>query len=363
MLVRPASVAVVLVCALLGATACSGEEPAAAPPPVTPASTPTSSAPSEGTIAVMMPGPSRRTLGFDSSAFTSAVADNCADCAVDYYDAAGDAGLQVVQFTTAIDAGARVVLIHAVEPVAVAPLIEAAQEGGVKVVGYETLLEGLDAYIALDQGEVGREQARSLLDADGGQGSMLMLNGAPTDPGALQVKEGAHRVIDRSGAAVVGEFDALPERPGATATWLETMLVFYPPAVLSGVYAADDTLAGSTLDALRAAGAAEAVPPITGAGATLAGVRRIVDGTQLMTTYRPVEPAAQTAAQVTVAALRGTNPGPAGSDALGVPTYLLDPVVVTRRNVEETVVADGYWSVESICTRALRTACTRAGLR
>jgi D-xylose transport system substrate-binding protein len=45
-----------------------------------------------------------------------------------------------------------------------------------------------------------------------------------------------------------------------------------------------------------------------------------------------------------------------------VPSVLLTPVAVTRDNVEDTVIADGFWSVAQICA-GYEAACAAAGLR
>jgi D-xylose transport system substrate-binding protein len=344
-----------LVAALvLGPAACSGDEPAGSPPttPSAPARKP------GGTIALLMPGPpSMRSEAFDKRSFSDAVAERCPECRVDFYDAKGDASTQSEQLAQATDAGARVIVIDAVEPLTVVNQLGAAQDLGAKVVGYDTLLEDVDYYLAYDLEQVGEQQAHALLKAAGGSGNLVLLNGSPADPGAVQLKGAVHHVVDASTATVVGEYDALPDKPRATSTWLSTILTFFPPDTLAGLYAADDRLAGT---AIRALGGAAV--PVTGAGATLAGVRRLVSGRQLMTVYRPVQPAADTAARIAVAALTGGDPGEPTRTLDGVPTYLLEPVPVTVDNLAGTVVADGYWSVEEICTKQLRDDCRRAGL-
>ena len=346
---------VLLAVLALGLAACSGSEPAAEP-----TRAPSSAAPEPGgTIALLMPGPpSMRSEAFDKRTFSDAVAERCPACRVEFYDAQGDAATQSDQLAQATDAGARVIVIDAVEPLTVVNQLGAAQELGVKVIGYDTLLEDVDYYVAYDRDQVGELQAHALLKAMGGSGDLVMLNGSPADAGAVQVKGAAHHVLDTSDATLVGEYDALPDKPRATATWLSTILTFYPPSTLGGLYAADDALAGTAIHALDGAPL-----PVTGAGATLAGVRRLVTGRQLMTVYRPVEPAADTAARIAVAAITGDDPGEPTATLDGVPTYLLDPVPVTVDNLERTVVADGYWTADEICAHGLRAACARAGLR
>ena len=36
---------------------------------------------------------------------------------------------------------------------------------------------------------------------------------------------------------------------------------------------------------------------------------------------------------------------------------------MTKENVEDTVIEDGFWSVEEICTRRYQNACEAAGIQ
>jgi D-xylose transport system substrate-binding protein len=46
-----------------------------------------------------------------------------------------------------------------------------------------------------------------------------------------------------------------------------------------------------------------------------------------------------------------------------VPSVLLAPVAVTKDNVKDTIVKDGFWTVQQICTTAYAGACKAAGLQ
>ncbi len=45
-----------------------------------------------------------------------------------------------------------------------------------------------------------------------------------------------------------------------------------------------------------------------------------------------------------------------------MPSVILTPVAVTKDNVKDTVVADGFWTAAQICTDAYKAACTAAGI-
>jgi D-xylose transport system substrate-binding protein len=45
-----------------------------------------------------------------------------------------------------------------------------------------------------------------------------------------------------------------------------------------------------------------------------------------------------------------------------VPSVLLTPVAVTKDNIADTVVKDGFWTADQICTGRYANACAEAGI-
>jgi D-xylose transport system substrate-binding protein len=90
---------------------------------------------------------------------------------------------------------------------------------------------------------------------------------------------------------------------------------------------------------------------VSGQDAYLAALQRIVAGTQTMTVYKPVHLLAQKAAEAAVALARGQKPDAAARVNNGkadVPSILLEPVVVDKNNIVDTVVKDGYQKLDAI---------------
>jgi D-xylose transport system substrate-binding protein len=48
--------------------------------------------------------------------------------------------------------------------------------------------------------------------------------------------------------------------------------------------------------------------------------------------------------------------------AIDVPSILLEPVAVTVDNINDTVIADGFWSVDDLCTADYAADCEAAGI-
>jgi D-xylose transport system substrate-binding protein len=58
-----------------------------------------------------------------------------------------------------------------------------------------------------------------------------------------------------------------------------------------------------------------------------------------------------------------TNGQTTNNGKIDVPSVLLTPVAVTKDNIKSTVVADGFWTAQQICTAAYADACKAAGLQ
>ena len=113
---------------------------------------------------------------------------------------------------------------------------------------------------------------------------------------------------------------------------------------VDAVVASNDATAGGAIQALSAQGLAGKVA-ISGQDADLAGIKRIMNGTQTMTVYKPITLLANSAAEIAVELGNGQQPK---SDATlnnglkDVPSRLLTPIEVNKTNIDETVVKDGF---------------------
>jgi len=312
-------------------------------------------------IALLLPeSQTTRYESFDKPLFEAKVAELCSDCEVLYYNADQDAGTQQQQVETAISENVDVMVLDPVDGEAAANLVRTSQEAEIPVIAYDRFIEGADYYMSFDNQTVGQLQAQALVDAIPDGGDILMLNGAPTDPNAAQFKEGAHSVLDGSNLNIVAEYDNPDWSPENAQQFVTDQLAGIDPNSLVGVYAANDGQAGGVIAALTGAGVTT-VPPVTGQDAELAAIQRIVAGQQYMTVYKPYPIEAETAAEVAVNIANGDDVGET-TDFEGVPSFIFDPVVVTVDNVGDTVVADGLYAVEDICTAEYAEACTAAGL-
>jgi ABC-type xylose transport system substrate-binding protein len=301
---------------------------------------------------------------FDKPFFEEALNELCPNCELSYANADQDVDEQQTQAQAMLTEGVDVLVLDAVDSAAAAGTVSEAQSQGVPVVAYDRLAEGgVDMYVSFDNHRVGQVQAEALIAAleergTAGDGQIVMINGSPTDPNAADFKAGAHEIFD--GQVEIGqEFDTPDWSPDQANSQMEGAITALGVDEIVGVYSANDGMASGIISALRSAGVeVDDLPPVTGQDAELAGIQRIIAGEQYMTVYKAIQPEAQVAAAMAVALATGTDPELGEysltdvEDANGetVPSVLLDPIAVTEENVGDTVVSDGIYSIEEICT-------------
>ncbi|MBD0423738.1 substrate-binding domain-containing protein [Streptomyces sp. TRM S81-3] len=288
---------------------------------------------------------------------------------IQYNNARQDASLQAQQVDTMITNKVDVLILDAVDAKAIKNSVQKAVDAGIKVVAYDRLAEGpISAYTSFDNTAVGKTQGEALLKALGDKaksGQIVMMNGSVTDPNAKQFKDGAHSVLD--GKVKVGkEYDTKEWSPDNANANMEAAISALGKDKIVGVYSANDGMAGGIITALNAAGIKV---PVTGQDAELAGVQRIVSGEQYMSVYKSYPEEANIAAEMAVALAKGEDLSTIAKDkvssgsAKDVPSVLVPVVSLTQDNIQDTVIKDGIYTVNEICTAKYKAACDKLGLK
>jgi D-xylose transport system substrate-binding protein len=327
------------------------------------------------TIALLLP--ETKTTRYeekDRPLFTAKVQELCPDCEVIYANASQDPNKQQQQAEAAITNGADVLVLDAVDVKSVGPIVQHANQKDIPVIAYDRLIPDQDIayYVSFDNVKQGRIQAQTLLDklGSGADGeSIVMVNGAPTDPSAGDYKKGAHQVFDKSGVKIAKEYDTPDWSPDKAQVEMEQSITALGKDGFVGAYSANDGMAGGMIAAMKSAGIDPSSRPITGGDSEAAAIQRILTGEQYSTIYLAIKQQAETSAQIAVAAAQGKD-APADvvdtevdNGAKQVPSVLLSPIAVTKDNISDTVIKDGFLTVEEICTGSYKTACEEAGIQ
>ena len=289
-------------------------------------------------------------------------------------NAEGDARTQQTQFEQAITAGAKVILLVNLDSGSAAAMIASARDADVKVVDYDRLTiegPGADVYVSFDNVAVGAAMGQilePLISAQEGTPQVVLLNGAPTDNNATLFREGyasyAQPNFDDGSWELVDE-QAVPNWDNQEALVIFEQILTAAENNVTGVFAANDGLANSVISALKNAGIdpSDAGIPISGQDATVGGIQHVLAGDQAMSTYKPIKDEAEAAAAAAIALLRGedlnalTGGVTLNNGTNDIPFYALTPIPVTKANVADTVIADGFRTWEELCVGEFQQYC------
>src|SRR3954462_6832146 len=371
---RTAAVTIAAAVSVFGVAACGSSNDNSTSSSASGSSTGAASSGTGGKIAFLLPeSKTARYETQDRPLFEKKVKALCSSCSVVYSNADQDASKQQQQAEAALTQGVKVMVLDPVDGAAAAAIVNQANSKNVPVVSYDRLLLNSkpDYYVEFNSPQVGQIQGKALVDKlkkDGKQGSIIMINGAPTDNNAKLFKQGAHSEIDKSGFKVAKEYDTPDWSPDKAQSEMEQAITALGKNGFVGVYAANDGTAGGAIAAMKGQGVQPSAKPTTGQDAELAGIQRILAGDQYMTVYKAIKPEAEGAAQLAVALVQGKQP-PSGlvntktdNGQESVPSVILKPVAVTKSNVKDTVVKDGFWTPAQLCTGKYKSACQSAGI-
>jgi len=266
----------------------------------------------------------------------------------------GDADKQLSQLQNMLSQDVDALVIIAANSDALTPVVEQAKEQDVVVVAYDRLINNadIDAYVSFDNIGVGEMQAEYLTDRVP-EGKYFLLGGEQSDHTAHMFREGQMNVlqplIDSGDIEVVGDQWA-DEYSGDEALSIIENALTAQDNDIDVVVAPNDSTAGGVVQALEAQNLAGDVL-VSGQDADLSAVRRIAEGTQSMTVYKPIRLIAETNAEVTVDLVKGNDidaDDVIDNDFKDVPYVKLDPISVDKENLVETIIEDGFHSYEEV---------------
>jgi len=268
--------------------------------------------------------------------------------------AEGDDDLQLQQSQKLMDSGARVLVLVPHDTNKAARIVNAAKARHVPVICYERLVRNSDVdFFVGTNAEVIGELQSSTLARLAPKGNYVLIGGSPADDNAKVLRAGQIRVlkafVDRGDLKIVSDGWAKDWDP-AEAYALMSKAIDETKGDITAVVASNDGTAGGAIQALEEHKLAGKVL-VSGQDADLAAIIRILDGTQTMTVYKPLGLQARLAAEAAVNLAAGTpvkNTVSISNGTNTVQAIFLSPVVVTRDNVKQTVIKDGFQNLETI---------------
>ncbi|MFK7835752.1 MAG: D-xylose ABC transporter substrate-binding protein [Sulfitobacter sp.] len=272
-------------------------------------------------------------------------------------DAQSSSAKQLSDVESLIAQGVDALIILAQDSAAIGPAVDAAAAEGIPVVGYDRLIEDNRAfYLTFDNVEVGRMQARAVLEA-APKGRYVMIKGSPTDPNADFLRGGQQEVlqaaIDAGDVTIVDEAYTDGWLPANAQRNMEQILTANDNGV-DAVVASNDGTAGGVVAALTAQGM-EGIP-VSGQDGDHAALNRVALGTQTVSVWKDARDLGKAAGEIAVS-LAGSDgdmkavdgaiewESPAGTK---MTARFLNPVPITAANLSAVVDA-GWITKEALC--------------
>ncbi|MBR4781901.1 MAG: substrate-binding domain-containing protein [Lachnospiraceae bacterium] len=267
-------------------------------------------------------------------------------------NANGDVEKQKEQIEYFIKKGVDVIVIVCIDSDSLQATVQKAKNEGIKIIAYDRLITNadIDLYITFDNEMVGTMMAEALSKNGAYGGQVIMLEGSPLDNNVKSVENGFKKICDRDYINVLDSIFCDGWRAEIAADYIydhENTV-----KLANGIMCGNDNLAGQVIRALSEKRLAGNLP-VVGQDADLEACQRIVEGTQTMTVYKPVEKLAKRAAECAIALAEGEKI--AGDDVTkfndgtyDIPYIGLRPIAVTKDNIDEVIIGSGFHLKEDV---------------
>jgi putative multiple sugar transport system substrate-binding protein len=326
----------------------------------------------KGTIGVAMPTKSSERWIADGNNIKKQLEK--AGYKVDLQYAEDDIPTQVSQVENMVTKGEKMLVIAAIDGKALGDVLSTAKDSKIPVIAYDRLIRDTDAvgyYATFDNEKVGELQAQSLVDGLKANGSapydVELFAGSPDDNNATFFWNGAMKVLQPmidsgdikivSGQTKFEQAAILRWDPATAQKRMEDILTkSYTQATVNGVLSPYDGLSLGIIAALKAngyGGSGKKLPVVTGQDAEVQSVKSILAGEQYSTIFKDTRELAKVTVDMVKAIASGKKPQVNDTESYDngvkvVPSYLLDPVPVTKANVQSALVDTGSYTADEL---------------
>ena len=189
----------------------------------------------------------------------------------------------------------------------------------------------------------------TLVNAGVGEGSnIVMIGGSLADYNVPALEEGFIGVMEENKVNIADQThcDGWKAEIASEYVYSNMDIISNADAIMCG----NDNIASKVVAALSEQRLAGEIP-VTGQDADLEACQRIVEGTQLMTVYKPVDDLAKKAAECAIKLARNEDIGAEltmNNGSFDVPYISLTPIPVTADNIDEVIINSGFHTKEDV---------------
>lgn len=287
----------------------------------------------------------------DCDVFVSTAKESGTDVIIQ--DAANSVQEQIRQIEYLIGEGVKALVIVAKESDSLSQVLQKARAKNIPVIAYDRLIRNADIslYVTINSQKVGRLMAGALknVQPEGGYwciyGSEADYNMTMINEGVMSVLSGTNISVDLKYYTPDWNYDIAYQKMNGLLN-----LNLHPTAVICG----NDAVAENVIRALSEHKLGKTIP-VVGQDAEVLACRRIADGIQTATVYKPITDLAIKAAQCACFLAQGHSveemteiTEKIDNGEKMIPVIYLEPVLVTKDNLSEVVIDSGFHSANEI---------------
>lgn len=276
---------------------------------------------------------------------------------VDVQTANGDVEKQREQIRKFIEDDVDAIVIVATDCYSLEEEVEKARGKGIPVVSYDRLIQSAltDLYITVDNETVGALMAQNIMENLPNGGNIVMICGPEADTNSMDVMRGFETEISGGSWEIVYKSHV---QSWAAENGIQAVEDAFAGTdeEINAIMCGNDGLAGYVIRSLSERQLAGKVV-VVAQDADLEACQRIVEGTQNMTVYKPINSLAKEAAECTVRLAEGeklradnmTGAVEKENESGEKVLYIgLEPIAVTAQNIDSVIIDSGFHSREEV---------------
>lgn len=293
----------------------------------------------------------------DKAAFIAKAEEMGAEVVFD--SANNDEQMQLSKFENMLAKGCQVIVMQPVNTGTAGNMVMMANDEGVKVVGYDSMLVNgpLDYMVMQDSWAVGKLQGEAMIEwfnAKKGkvEGNVALIMGQPGDSNAAAMSEGALKIIeDNPGLELVVQQSHEGWSPDKAMATAENALTKFENKI-DAFICNNSGMARGVIAALDAQGLADTEKVfVAGSDADLVNIQYVAQGKQSVEIWKKIKPLAETSAEVAVKLAMGEEVKAdkmINNGYVDVPTVVTPIVLITKDNIDDTIIAEEFYTKEEV---------------
>ena len=276
-----------------------------------------------------------------------------------------DEQTQLGKFENMLAKGVKVIVMQPVNTGTAGNMVRMANEEGVKVVGYDSMLvDGpLDMMVMQDSWAVGKLQGEAMVEwlkAKKGEvkGRVALIKGQPGDSNAIAMSSGALEIIESEPGLELVANQAHEGWSSAKAMATTENVLTKQNNDVDAFICNNSGMARGVIAALDAQGLASSDKVfVAGSDADLVNIQHVANGKQSVEIWKKIKPLAEKAAEIAVLLAQNPDKDPASvvtpdkvlnNGFADVPTIVTPIVLVTKSNIDDTIIAADFYTKEQV---------------